>query len=220
MFNHVNNYNLPVLEVQEINGFRYYKSPNGIMLPSITTVLGSKENPSLDRWKKSIGEKEAGKISKRAIDRGHIIHELCEKYLKNEPINKNSVMPWIWAMFLTIRPFLDKLSNIHCLETTLYSEKLGIAGRVDCIADYESKTAVVDFKGSTKEKTIDHIENYCLQITAYSLMFEELTLIPIKKSFIMMAIEHEAPKLFSIKPDDYKNKLFQIINSFKTKYPV
>lgn len=219
MFNHVNAINLPDLPVREVDGLRHYQSPNGVWLPSVTTVLGSIANPSLEKWKKKVGPIEANKISKRAIERGNIIHKLCETYLKNESIDKNAYMPWVWALFIKLKPFLNKLNNIHCLETTLYSNEIGLAGTVDCIGVYDEKIlSVVDFKGSTRNKELENIESYCLQATAYSDLYKSITGIKIHDAFIVMAIEQENPKIFSIKVDDYQKKLYKIVNEFFHKY--
>lgn len=224
MFDHITPFNFPQLEVIEKNGFRYYVSPNRILLPSVTTVLGATEHPTLKLWKKRVGEKESTKISKRAADRGNIIHSLAEKYLNNEKINKNDVMPWIWALFLQIKPFLDKMGTIYCLEQCLYSEILRIAGRVDCIGYFENKLIVIDFKGSTKPKKLEHIENYCCQATAYSLMFNEMhrnvgiVNSAISEAIIVIAVEQDVPQFFHISISDYSTRLLQLIQNFHIKH--
>lgn len=213
MFNYIGN-DFALLEVTEVNDIRYYKAPSGALLPSVTSVLGSIDNPGITKWRKNVGEKKAEQIRQRAVDRGHEIHSLCESYLKDEKIDKLKMMPFIYALFLSIRPHLNKISNIKCLETCLYSEKLGIAGRVDCIANYNDTLMVLDFKGSTKPKKLEQITNYCLQACAYALLYENMTGILITDAIIIMAVEQDIPLTFPIKVLDYKEQLLHVINQF------
>lgn len=213
MFNHIENY-FPLLPVEEVKGIRYYRAPSGALLPSVTSVLGAVEKPEIIKWRAKVGEKKSEQIRQRATDRGHIIHDMCEAYLKNEPINKSKVMPYVYALFLSIKPYLNKISDIRCLETCLYSEKIGIAGRVDCIGVYDDLLMVMDFKGSTKVKTLEQIPNYCMQACAYSLLYEDMSGIHIDNAIIIMAVEQDKPLIFKIKTADYKDHLLQLIADF------
>ena len=85
-------------------------------------------------------------------------------------------------MFHHALPYLDKINNIHAIERTLYSEYLGLAGRVDCIGEYEGELAVIDFKTSEKIKPEEWLENYFVQETFYAAAYYELTGIPVKKT--------------------------------------
>ena len=89
-------------------------------------------------------------------------------------------------MFHHAKPYLDKIGTIHAIERTLYSEYLGLAERVDCIAEYEGELAVIDFKTSDKIKPEKWIEQYFVQETAYACMYYELTGIPVKKLITIM----------------------------------
>lgn len=215
MFRHLPKPNLPKLELQEINGMRYYKTPSGVLIPSVTTILSTIDKPELRKWKAKVGEAESKRVSKHATDRGHLIHNLCEKYLNNEKIDRDSIMPNIWAVFVKLKPFLNKLNDIRCLETSLYSEKLQIAGTVDCIATYNDTTLVVcDFKGSNKKKTIEQIPGYCLQVTAYAELYKEHTGIEISDAIIAMTVEQDNPSIFHIQVLDYRQLLFETISKF------
>ena len=118
-------------------------------------------------------------------------------------------------MFQTAKSTLNKINNIHCLETFLYSHYLGLAGRVDCIAEYEGELAVIDFKTATKEKKEDYIENYFVQETAYAAMFLERSGIEVKKIVTLIATEEGSIQVFQkYNLDDYLQLLKSYIEEF------
>jgi genome maintenance exonuclease 1 len=119
------------------------------------------------------------------------------------------------ALFVLMQPELDKINNIVALETPLWSKILGLAGRVDCIAEYDGKLSIIDFKASTKEKRIQDIDNYFMQATAYALMFQERTGIVIDNFVILISCEDGLKQVFQDKPINYVKKLKQIIKKFK-----
>ena len=89
-------------------------------------------------------------------------------------------------MFHHSLPYLDKINNIHAIERTLYSEYLGLAGRVDCIGEYEGELAIIDFKTSEKIKPEAWLENYFVQEIGYACMYYEMTGIPVEKIITIM----------------------------------
>ena len=78
------------------------------------------------------------------------------------------------GLFALLKPYLAQIDNVHCLETILYSKKLTIAGQVDCIAEYNGKLSVIDFKTANKERNDEWNKNYYMQTAAYAVMYEEL----------------------------------------------
>jgi genome maintenance exonuclease 1 len=166
------------LEAKTTESGRVYYTPSGKAYPSVTTVLGSMNKEAIDAWRKRVGEEEANKISGKASRRGEALHLACEKYLLNEmsDLKIRNMMPNIKELFFQLRPELDKnIGTIYAVEQPLYSDKLKIAGRVDCIAKWDGKISIIDFKTSSKEKLEENILNYFLQCAAYAEMFEELT---------------------------------------------
>ena len=127
---------LPKTKGKRIDGFRFYEV-DGKHYPSITTVLGIQKKAGLQKWRDSIGEDVANWEMRRAANRGTATHNLIEQYLKGETPSERSVLPL--GMFRLIKPYVDQINNIHCLETIMYSKKLTIAGQVDCIAEYNGK---------------------------------------------------------------------------------
>lgn len=199
------------------DGKRYYHLPDGTRLPSITTVIGAKNFKSIQQWRDKVGHEEANKISKKASGRGTNVHSLCERYLNNDPKYFNNAMPDAQEMFKSIRPLLNNINNIHYQEQALWSTKIGVAGRVDCIAEYNGKLSVIDFKTSNRPKKLEQIEDYFVQTCAYSLMYEELIGQPIDNLVIIMAVENSEPLVFEQNASDYITPLVDTIKFFRDK---
>ena len=182
MFNHVPA-NLPLLERETIDGVRFYKVPNEdefLKLVSITSVTSNWSRAKFAKWRKKVGEEKANEITRKATARGTDMHSMTEHYLLNEDLPK--VAPMGDMLFKIAKPTLNKIDNIHSLEGSLYSKELGVAGTVDCIAEYEGELAVIDFKTSKAPKPRDWIDGYFVQAAAYACMYYELTGIAVKKT--------------------------------------
>ena len=158
-FDHVKlNGELPEITTESIKGKRFYVTPEGNKYPSITTVLSDRNKEGIVKWRESVGNDVANQVMRQAASRGTAVHTLIENYLNNEELSKQDVLPV--ALFVTMKSELDNINNIRIQEGGLYSDKLGVAGRVDCIAEYKGKISVIDFKTSTKEKKEEWVENY------------------------------------------------------------
>tara|TARA_B100000575_G_C23138326_1_gene661854 strand:+ start:1958 stop:2638 length:681 start_codon:yes stop_codon:yes gene_type:complete len=191
MFNHVPTL-LPPLERETVDGVRYYKVPDEedfIKLVSITSVTSFWNREKFAKWRKKVGEDKANEITRKATSRGTDTHTLIEHYLLNEePLPE--VQPISDVLFKIAKPTLKKIDNIHALEGSLYSKQLGVAGTVDCIAEYDGELSIIDFKTSAKPKPRDWIDGYFVQAAAYACMFYELTGISVKKLVIIMTCEN------------------------------
>ena len=189
MFNHVPAVLSP-LERETIDGVRFYKVPDEdefLKLVSITSVTSFWSRAKFAKWRKKVGEKKANEITRKATTRGTDMHTMTEHYLLNEDLP--NVAPMGDMLFKIAKPTLNKIDNIHALEGSLYSKQLGVAGTVDCIAEYEGELAVIDFKTSKAPKPRDWIDGYFVQAAAYACMYYELTGIAVKKLVIIMACE-------------------------------
>ena len=196
MFNHID-IDLPELERETIDGIRYYKVPDDgelLKLFSITSVTSYYNRQIFEDWRKRIGQEEADRITKASTSRGTDMHLLTEHHLKNEELPK--VQPLSEFLFKIAKSELNKINNIYALEKSLYSKVLGVAGTVDCIAEYNKELAIIDFKTSKKPKPREWIEHYFVQAAAYGCMLYELTGIPVKKLVIIMACENGECKVY------------------------
>ena len=189
-----------LLRTTSSDGTRVYETPSGRAYPSVTTVTGLHNKQSIINWRKRVGEEEANRISGKASARGTRIHQYCEDYLRGNIFEADM---FDLEMFNSIKPLLDQVDNIHCLETPLWSDHLQVAGTVDCIAEFQGKLSVIDFKTSSKPKDRDDIHNYFMQTAAYAVAFEERTGIPIGRLVIIMAVDSDDPRLFIEKRDNW-----------------
>ena len=182
MFKHLEK-ELPTLSRETIDGVRYYDTPDQ-KLVSITSVISFFNRDKFTKWRKRVGEEKANAITRKATSRGTDMHTLTEHYLKNEDLPVVKPLPDF--LFKIAKPELNKIDNIHTLEGSLYSKELGVAGTVDCIAEYDGELAIIDFKTSAKPKPRDWIDGYFVQCAAYACMYYELTGIPVKKFVILL----------------------------------
>jgi genome maintenance exonuclease 1 len=193
-----------------IEGKRFYETPGGIF-PSVTTVVGWDKQNFFADWRRRNPEE-----SKRVTSRGTKFHSLIENYLNNEEIDFDNMIPNFKVLFNQLKPEIDKIQNIVAIETPLWSQTLGLAGRTDCIAEYDGKLSIIDFKASSKEKRKSDIENYFTQATAYALMFQERTGIIVDNFAILISCEDGIKQVFQDRPINYVKKLKQAITKYKT----
>ena len=208
---------------------RQYETPEGITLPSITTVLSILSRDSIAKWRARVGEKEANRVSYRASTRGTAVHEICEQYVNNDPdYDKYMAMdidtgeqkltkrtPDLIDSFLKIKPILDeRLSVVHAQEAPLYSTHLGVAGRVDCVGVFDGKLSIIDYKTSMKPKRLDWIKNYFMQESAYAIMWEERTGMPITQLVTIISVDNHEPQVFIEHRDNWVRPLRDTIAQY------
>lgn len=206
------------LVTEEGNNGRFYLTPEG-KYPSITTVLSVRNGNFLEEWRKRVGKETADKISRQATIRGELVHNLFERYLNNEEIDLDSLMPQIRQNFKAIQRVLDEhVSVVYGQELPLYSSHLELAGRVDCVGIYDNKLSIIDFKTSSRVKKKEEISNYFMQAAAYAIMWEERTGMPIVDLKILMCPDnHKNALVFSEKRDNWVDELFNVIKEWKKK---
>ena len=206
---------LPKTKGKNIDGTRFYEI-DGQNYPSVTSVLSIRSKQGIQKWRDSVGNDVANWEMNRAARRGTATHTLVEQYLKGETPSIRSVLPL--GLFKLLRPYVDQIDNIRFLETIMYSHKLKLAGQVDCIAEYNGKLSVIDFKSANKLKEESWIDNYFLQTTAYAEMFEELYGEKIEQVVILIASEDGTSQSFVKETKDYKEKLLVAIEDFYKYY--
>jgi len=213
MFKHLD-YVIPEIKTETIDRKRYYVTPSGEKYPSITTVLGHFNKKGIIEWRKKVGEKEANRISTQASRRGTKVHQMCEDFINNK-LEENKFMPTDKETFNSLRNILtDNINNIHCQEASLYSDYLKVAGRVDCVAEWNNRLSVIDFKTSRKLKKKEYISNYFQQGAAYCVMYEERTKIPVDQLVIVIAVDGESPQIFIEKRDTWVLSLMKKIKLY------
>lgn len=196
---------------------RFYTTPLGDKYPSITTVLGSENKKWLEEWRASVGPVFAAAEQKRGAERGTAFHELVECYLKNQDLPEADIQHA--KLFRQVRLHLNKISNIRLQEAALWSDVMRIAGRVDCVADYDGVLSLIDFKTANKPRDVWAIEDYYLQCTAYALMVDELYDIQIDQLVIIMGAEQGIGATVYKKPiADFIEPLIVRVNTYHAKF--
>lgn len=203
---------------KQVRGERIYSTPAGDF-PSITTVLGAMADKTwLTAWTKSLGESKAAAEKQRCADRGTAVHLLAEKYLNNDPDYADGFRLDDQKLFNQIKITLNKIDNIRAQEIPMFTELLGIAGRCDCIAEYDGVLSVIDFKTSNGNKDDKVIEDYFLQCTAYSLMYEEMFGVAIEQIVVIIAVEKGMMgQVFKRNRSEYLGKLIKKAKAYYAK---
>lgn len=221
MFNHLELSVTPTKLVREhVNGKRLYLTPEGNKYPSITTVLGWFSAKSIAQWRKRVGSEAANKITTQASRRGTSVHQLCEDYLNNIEIDYKKLLPTDMELFRILKPVLDEgVEDIYAQELGMYSDHLGLAGTVDCVANYNGKLSIIDFKTSRQTMHGDKygkLEKYFRQASGYAVMFEERFSIPINNLVIIAAVDgSDSPEVYVSKRDIHIQGLIDMVKEYK-----
>lgn len=205
-----------IAETNEIA--RLYTTPDGSKLPSITTVLSILSEDSIREWRAKVGDEEANKISHRAATRGTAVHSIIEKYIDNEENYKEGFDLHVIDTFNTVKSVLDsRIGKVYAQEAPLYSNHLGVAGRVDCVAEFDGVISIIDFKTARKPKRKEWITNYFVQEAAYAIMWEERTGMPIVNLVTIMAVDHDQPIVFKEHRDNWTKTLITTIEEYRRR---
>jgi hypothetical protein len=204
---------VPKLKSQSQNGFRYY-SIDGKSYPSVTSVLSILSKDGIRAWRDSIGHDVADFETRRAATRGVHFHKICENYLYNKNISEYKKKILSYGLFNLAKSEINRIDNIYGMEKTLYSHSLKLAGRTDCIAEFDNVLSIIDFKSANRKKSPEILENYILQETAYAIMWNELTDIPIKQIVTIVACEDGELQTIIEKPEFYRQRLESVIDQF------
>ena len=210
------------MTAEMVDGKRLYATPNGSFYPSITTVIGNnaKKQAGLAKWRARVGKEKAAAISSRSAARGTAFHSITEDYLnKCLDIDQYKDTPLPVVMFEQTKKTLDRISNIYLQEAALYSDNLEVAGRVDCIGEFDGDLSIIDFKTSAEPKRELYLYDYFVQETAYACCLQELYGITVKQLVTIVACENGETQVV-IKPPkkEYLLKLIQYIDEYQIRY--
>ena len=210
-----------ILEQVNTDTGRYYKTPAGILYPSVTTVTGLMGADAIKAWRARVGEAEANKISSTASKRGTRIHQLCEDYINGSEIDHTKYDYNDAFNFEKLKTVIDNhIDNIHMQEARLYSDYLKMAGTVDCVAEFKGMLSIIDFKTAKKPKNREYITNYFCQAAAYAIMYEERTGIPVSKIVIIISVDDDEVQVFEDRRNYYVTQLLEVREKYRLTYNV
>lgn len=219
-FVHVKDFELQEMECVTTERGRTYLTPEGNKLPSVTTILSILSRKGIAEWRAKVGEEEANRISFRASTRGTAVHEICEKYVNNDEDYAYTDAgvkrtPDLIASFNALKPILDtRLTKVYAQEVPLYSNHLGVAGRVDCVGIFDGKLSIIDYKTSRKPKQARYIHAYFMQETFYAIAWEELTKMPITQLVTIISVDGADAQVFIEHRDNWVRPLRETIAKF------
>ena len=182
---------------------------------SVTGLTGKESAEGLLEWRKRVGDEVADRMMREGAERGTTIHKFCETYLQNEPIliPENKISEYY--TFKAMKPELNNLNNIWGLEIPMWSDEYRLKGRCDCIAEYKTDLAMIDFKTSKKPKKREWLGGYFVQATAYVQMVKEQTGIDIKNIILMFGItNYNQCTIIQDKPENHIKELNRMNNEF------
>ncbi len=205
-----------------VEGKRLYSTPEGKFYPSVTTVIGSnaKKQAGLAKWRARVGKEKAAQISSRSAARGTKYHSITEDYLNNKlELEQYKEYPLPVVMFQHSRSTLDRINNILMQEAALYSNHLEVAGRVDCIADFDGKLSIIDFKTSEKPKKDLYLYDYFVQETAYACCLQELYGITVEQLVTIVVCENGETQVKVLPPKkEYLLTLIDYIDEYQQRH--
>jgi genome maintenance exonuclease 1 len=184
------NYDFPKLKrvTNEDTGERFYTTEEGEKYPSVTTVLAAWPNPAIENWIKRVGEKTAENIRRESLNFGSLTHEILEIIFNNNfmKLNNEDYTPMKYGGSIEAAASLvsrivnsGELGPILGLESSLYDDNLKVAGTLDCLAYYNGKLTVFDFK--TTRKNLNIRVEHLIQCAAYSTMFSNYSGISVEQ---------------------------------------
>lgn len=189
------------LSRQTVDGSRRYATPDGLKLPSVTTILDATKPPesraALQEWKRRVGAEKAQAITTEAANRGTRMHSYLEHYVKNGELQSRATNPYSWPSHAMAQEVvangLTKVDEFWGVEVPLYFPQV-YAGTTDCCGVHQGAEAIIDFKQSNKEKKREWIDDYFLQLVAYGTAHNELHNTNIQKGVIMMSVKPDLDK--------------------------
>ena len=198
-----------------INGSRLYVTPEGDTYPSVTTVLSAMEDHSwLEEWHKRVGIEEANRITKYSAERGTSMHALIENRFRGEPIDQSAIG---YSLYRQLKIYLQNIEPLG-LELPLWSDRLRIAGRADCVGWYKGVLSTIDFKSSRSEKNASQITNYFHQSTIYSMMLLERLGIAAKQIVILIGVDGGFPLEYKRDAKSYIKSCLDVIDAYHRKF--
>ena len=201
------------------DGFRIYTTPDGVRMPSITSVLKDYNKKAIEDWKERVGEEEAARVLHVAGWRGSAVHEALENYLLGKPYETDNYP--VMRRFSQIKEVLEgNMTEWNSLEVSLYSDMLGVAGQSDLVGVFQEQRSIIDFKTARKRKKKAWIHSYFLQCAFYAFAYYERTGIFIPQLVVIVANAQGGPDVFVEKLEDWLPKLVKYIAEWKDAHDI
>ena len=195
-----------------IDGKRFYETPDGNKLPSVTTILDKTKSQekiqALNNWRKRVGVEKAQEITTEAANRGTRMHTYLEQYVKDGMIKERGSNPFSWPSHAMAQVVIDQgLRNVNefwGIEVPLYFPGI-YAGTTDGAGLHLNQESILDYKQTNRPKKREWIDDYFVQLCAYAEAHNEVYGTKIRKGVILMCVKPEIDHNNSIiKPPEYQ----------------
>ncbi len=193
----------------------WYQTKFDKIYPSISTILSATASDEKKNGLKSWKENEPAHeyITRQSQDIGTQSHQIIEDYLSHKlSLEEFDLLPV--AHFNNLKPYLENISDVTCIEQRMYSDKLKVAGTSDLIAKYNGELSIIDYKTKRKPQIDDYMYEYYLQTTCYAKMFQEVTGKKINQIVILVSSEKNSRQEFIKTCDDYVEPMNQRIEKY------
>jgi genome maintenance exonuclease 1 len=196
----------------EVNGKRFYATPDGNKLPSVTTILdktkSEESKAALQNWRNRVGAERAQQITTEAANRGTRMHTYLEHYVKTGEVKERGSNPFSWPSHIMAQTVIDQgLVNVNefwGVEIPLYFPNV-YAGTTDGAGMHIGEEAILDYKQTNKPKRREWIDDYFMQLCAYAEAHNEVHGTKIKKGVVLMCVKPELDEQHNIiKPPEYQ----------------
>jgi genome maintenance exonuclease 1 len=197
------------------NDGHWYQTKFDKIYPSISTILSATDSDEKKNGLKNWRENEPAHeyITAQAQSIGTQSHQIIENYLSHDlSLEEFDLLPI--AHFNNLKPFLDNISNVTCIEQRMYSDKLKVAGTSDLIAEYNGELSIIDYKTKRKPQIDQYMYEYYLQTTCYAQMFQEVTGVKINQIVILVSSEKNSRQEFIKTCNDYVEPMTQRIEKY------
>ena len=205
-----------------VHGSRHY-ALDGANLPSVTAILkatqSEEDKAAIAAWKERVGHAEAERIKNEASSRGNSMHSYIEQFLlgkMNLDLLEDDNQSKRMAEEIIDNGLKDKLNEVWGAEATVYYPGK-FAGTADCIGVYQSRETILDFKQSNKPKKEEYIEDYFLQLGAYSLAHNTVYNSNITQGIILLCTVDRLFQDFKIEGNElinFQNKFLERVEQF------
>jgi len=195
-----------------IEGKRFYSTPDGNNLPSVTTILDKTKSEEkkqiLEQWRRRVGYEKAQQITTEAANRGTRMHTYLEQYVRDGAIKEPGSNPYTWPSHAMAKVVVDKglknVSEFWGIEVPLYFPGI-YAGTTDGAGIHLNDEAILDYKQTNKPKKREWIDDYFMQLCAYAEAHNEVHGTRIRKGVVLMCVKPDVDEQFNIiKPPEYQ----------------
>ena len=177
-------------------GQRYYATPDGKRLPSVTTILDrtktEESKQALAQWRTRVGAQRAQQITTEAANRGTRMHTYLERYIRNGVLETRPSNPFAWPSHamaqVVIEQGLKNVSEIWGVEIPLYFPDI-YAGTTDGVGVHLASETILDYKQTNRPKKREWIDDYFMQLCAYAEAHNQVHGTQIRKGVVLMCVK-------------------------------